>query len=65
MYIQHGNYFTVYSNLKRLRVKKGDKVITGMPIGKIASNNEGKSVLRFFIFNNSNKQNPAHWIYKM
>ncbi|MGB1268852.1 MAG: murein hydrolase activator EnvC family protein [Flavobacteriaceae bacterium] len=65
VYIQHGNYFTVYSNLKQLRVKKGDKVLTGMPIGKIASNNEGKSVLRFFIFNNSNKQNPAHWIYKM
>ena len=65
IYVQHGNYFTVYSNLKRLRVKKGDKVTTGMPIGKIATNNEGKSVLRFFIFNNSNKQNPAHWIYKM
>lgn len=65
VYIQHGNYFTVYSNLKNLRIKKGDKVITGMPIGKIATNNEGKSVLRFFIFNNSNKQNPAHWIYKM
>ena len=65
VYIQHGNYFTVYSNLKNLRIKKGDKVITGMPIGKIATNNEGKSVLRFFIFNNSKKQNPAHWIYKM
>lgn len=65
VYIQHGNYFTVYSNLKQLRVKKGDRVSTGTPIGKIATNNEGKSVLRFFIFNNSNKQNPAHWIYKM
>ncbi|MGB0896423.1 MAG: murein hydrolase activator EnvC family protein [Flavobacteriaceae bacterium] len=65
VYIQHGNYFTVYSNLKQLRVKKGDKVATGMPIGTIATNNEGKSVLRFFIFNNSSKQNPAHWIYKM
>ena len=65
VYIQHGSYFTVYSNLKQLYVKKGDKVSTGMPIGKIATNNEGKSVLRFFIFNNSNKQNPADWIYKM
>jgi septal ring factor EnvC (AmiA/AmiB activator) len=65
VYIQHGNYFTVYSNLKQLRVKKGDRVTTGMPLGKIATNNEGKSVLRFFIFDNSNKQNPAHWIYKM
>ena len=65
VYIQHGNYYTVYSNLKHLRVKKGDKVSTGTPLGKVATNNEGKSILRFFIFNNSSKQNPAHWIYKM
>lgn len=65
VYIQHGNYYTVYSNLKHLRVKKGDKVSTGTPLGKVAANNEGKSILRFFIFNNSSKQNPAHWIYKM
>lgn len=65
VYIKHGNYLTVYSNLKNLNVKKGDKVQTNSPIGKVATNSEGKSTLRFFIYKDTSKQNPANWIYKM
>ena len=65
IYIKHGNYLSVYSNLKKLFVKKGDKVGRNTPIGKVATNSEGKSILRFLLYKNSQKQNPAHWIYKM
>jgi len=65
VYIKHGNYLSVYSNLKKLFIKKGDKVTRNTPIGKVATNSEGKSILRFFLYKNSQKQNPAHWIYKM
>jgi len=65
VYIKHGNYLSVYSNLKILFIKKGDKVNRNTPIGKVATNSEGKSILRFFLYKNSHKQNPAHWIYKM
>jgi len=63
--IRHGNYLTVYSNLKGLYVKKGDKVNTNSPIGKVAVNGEGKSIFRFLLFKDNSKQNPANWIYKM
>jgi len=65
VYIKHGNYLTVYSNLKNLYVKKGDKVQTNSPIGKVATNSEGKSTIRFFLYKDTSKQNPANWIYKM
>jgi len=65
IYIRHGNYTSVYFNLKNIYVKKGDKVSTNTPIGKIGTNIAGKHTLSFYIFKDGNKQNPAHWIYKM
>jgi len=65
VYIRHGNYLTIYSNLKNIYVKKGDKVTTNTPIGKIGANIEGKNILSFFVFKDGNKLNPAQWIFKM
>ncbi len=65
VFVLHGNYRTIYQNLKSLSIKKGQKVKTGTPIGKVAENSEGKSVFKFLIFKDETKQNPASWIYKM
>lgn len=65
VFIKHGNYLSIYSNLKNLYVKKGDKVSTNFPIGKVATNSEGKAIVKFLLYKNSTKLNPAHWIYKM
>ncbi len=65
VFVIHGNYRTIYQNLKNLYVKKGEKIKTGSPIGKVAVNSEGKSVFRFLIFKDNKKQNPADWILKM
>ncbi len=65
VFIEHGNYYTIYQNLKNLYVRKGQKVKTNSPIGKVAENIEGKSIFKFLIWKDGTKQNPAHWIYKM
>jgi septal ring factor EnvC (AmiA/AmiB activator) len=64
--IQHGNYFTVYKNLSKILVKKGDRVTTKQPIGEVLTNKaSGEALLQFSIFKNGSTQNPAYWINKM
>ncbi|MDC8001671.1 peptidoglycan DD-metalloendopeptidase family protein [Aequorivita todarodis] len=66
VFIQHGDYISVYSNLATVSVKKGDKVSTKQKIGTVAkSPTEGKTVLKFYIYQNKTKINPADWIYRM
>ena len=38
--VQHGEYFTLYSNLSEVFVKAGDKLITRQPIGRIQTSDE-------------------------
>jgi len=64
--IQHGNYVTVYKNLSKVYVKKGDNVTTKQEIGQVFTNPSNKeTILSFSIFKESATQNPANWIYKM
>ena len=64
--IQHGNYFTVYKNLSKIYVKKGEKVTTKQDIGEVlTSRSSGETVLSFLVFKGLETQNPSHWVYKM
>ncbi|WP_317194708.1 murein hydrolase activator EnvC family protein [Aequorivita echinoideorum] len=66
VYIQHGDFITVYSNLGTVSVKRGDKVSTKQNIGTVANSpTEGKTVLKFYIYKNTTKMNPADWVYRM
>lgn len=66
VFIQHGDYITVYSNLETVSIKKGDKVATKHVIGKVAkSTTAGRTILKFYIYRNNTKINPADWIYRM
>ena len=66
VFIQHGDYISVYSNMATVSVKKGDKVSTKQTIGTVAkSATEGRTVLKFYIYQNKTKINPADWIYRM
>lgn len=62
--IRHGKYLSVYSNLREVVVKKGDKVTTKQNIGTVYTDyDEGnKSVLKFQIWKESTKLNPELWI---
>ena len=64
--IRHGNYITVYKNLGKLYVKKGDKVKAKEAIGEVFTNQQtGKTEIQFSIFNNVKGLNPKGWIYQM
>jgi septal ring factor EnvC (AmiA/AmiB activator) len=64
--IRHGNYVTIYKNLSKIYVKKGDKVSTKQAIGEVYTNPfSGETVLGFVISKDSSIENPANWIYKM
>ncbi|WP_310991576.1 murein hydrolase activator EnvC family protein [Aequorivita marina] len=66
LFIQHGDYISVYSNLATVSVKKGEKVSTKQTIGTVAkSPTEKRTVLKFYIYKNKTKINPADWIYRM
>jgi len=60
--IMHGEYFTVYSGLKDVIVKKGQKVITNQEVGKLLVNSEGVSELRFEIHRNGAALDPKTWL---
>ena len=62
--IKHGEYFTVYSNLDNVYVKKGDKVTTKEFIGKVHTNLDGNTELHFQIWKGKTLQNPSTWILK-
>ncbi|MCR5861211.1 peptidoglycan DD-metalloendopeptidase family protein [Flavobacterium sp. J372] len=63
VYIQHGDYLSLYMNLASINVKTGDKVSTKENIGTVAmSPATGKAVLKFFIFQNTTNLNPESWI---
>jgi septal ring factor EnvC (AmiA/AmiB activator) len=66
VFIQHGDFFTVYQNLSSVNVSVGDKVGTKQSLGKIRTNGDtGKTVLKFLILQNTNYNNPASWLYNM
>jgi septal ring factor EnvC (AmiA/AmiB activator) len=66
VFIQHGDFFTVYQNLSSVNVSVGDKVSTKQSLGKIRTNGDtGKTVLKFLILQNTNYNNPASWLYNM
>lgn len=63
--IRHGEYFTVYSNLEDVIVKRGDKVKTKQSIGTVHTNmTEGKTELHFELLKEQNRQNPSNWLSK-
>ena len=60
--VSHGEYFTVYSGLKDVFVKKAQKVITNQEIGRVLVNSEGISELRFQIRKNTLALDPLTWL---
>lgn len=60
--IKHGEYFTVYTGLKEISVKKGQRITTNQEIGKVLSNSDGISELRFQIRKNFDALDPQEWL---
>jgi murein hydrolase activator len=62
VFIKHGKYFTVYSNLSSADVQRGQTVKTGQVIGKAGANDEGQGEVDFIIMKESNNVNPEQWL---
>lgn len=60
--IRHGEFLTVYTNLKKVSVKVGDSVKLQQEIGEVYTDNNGKAVMNFQIWRENVLQNPQHWI---
>lgn len=60
--IRHGEYLTVYSNLSQVYVARDQKVKAKDRLGKIETNDTGKSVMNFQIRKGSAILNPSGWL---
>ncbi|MBR5892906.1 MAG: peptidoglycan DD-metalloendopeptidase family protein [Bacteroidaceae bacterium] len=60
--VEHGKYMSVYCQLDKIHVKKGDKVKAGTIIGNVARNASGHTRLLFQLYIDRKKVNPANWL---
>lgn len=60
--IQHGRYFTTYSNLSGVAVRKGQEVKTGQVLGRVAANFDGVGAIDFYISNETSNYDPEKWL---
>ncbi|MDR3679751.1 MAG: peptidoglycan DD-metalloendopeptidase family protein [Flavipsychrobacter sp.] len=65
--VNHGQYFTVYSGITNVTVKKGDKVKMKQSIGTVMANDDGVPMIHFELWkvagnNSSSPVDPATWI---
>lgn len=62
--VRHGNYLTIYTNLKEVYVKPGDKVETGDELGKIFTDTADGNLtqLQFQLWKETTKLNPELWL---
>jgi septal ring factor EnvC (AmiA/AmiB activator) len=61
--LQHGKYFTSYSNLSSLSVSKDQEVKAGSMLGKSGISIDGEGILIFSIMNDKTvQQNPESWL---
>ncbi|OOG70182.1 murein hydrolase activator EnvC [Flavobacterium sp. A45] len=60
--LQHGDFFTIYQNLSSVNVSKGDNVSIRQSLGKIKTNGDGRTILKFAITQNTTYTNPRSWL---
>ena len=62
VYVQHGDFITVYYNLSSVNVSKGDKIKENQVIGKIFTDGNGKTAIKFSVLQNDVFLNPQSWL---
>ncbi|MEZ5041026.1 MAG: peptidoglycan DD-metalloendopeptidase family protein [Saprospiraceae bacterium] len=59
--LQHGEYYSVYSNLEDTFVKRGEQIKASQKIGKVSNE---KPELHFEIWREKQRLNPVYWVNK-
>lgn len=61
--IVHGEYFTVYANLRSVSVARGQKVTTKQSLGTVATDSStGETVVHFEVYKVKDPTNPKMWL---
>lgn len=61
--IQHGEYYTAYSNLKSVSVSPGQKIATKQTLGTVATDSStGEAILTFSLYKAKTPVNPKIWL---
>jgi septal ring factor EnvC (AmiA/AmiB activator) len=62
VFVQHGDFYTVYAKLKNVNVRPGQKLKARETIGVVATDGDGVSEVNFQIWKNTSKLNPESWL---
>jgi len=66
VYIQHGNYISLYNNLDKVYVTKGQEVVLKQSLGTVFTDKvTGKTVMKFQVWKDTTRQNPTYWLARM
>jgi septal ring factor EnvC (AmiA/AmiB activator) len=60
--VRHGDFLTIYQNLSTVNVRVGDKVSAKETLGKIRTDADGRTVLKFMISQSNTLFNPVTWL---
>ncbi|MDB5130577.1 MAG: peptidase [Mucilaginibacter sp.] len=61
--IEHGEYYTAYSNLKSVSVSPGQKIGTKQTLGTVATDSStGEAILTFSLYKAKTPVNPKIWL---
>ncbi|WP_350284148.1 peptidoglycan DD-metalloendopeptidase family protein [uncultured Croceitalea sp.] len=66
VYLRHGNYISMYYNLSKIYVRKGDKVVAKEVLGEIYTNRfDNSTKLKFYLYQDTKRLNPEDWVYRL
>jgi murein DD-endopeptidase MepM/ murein hydrolase activator NlpD len=60
--VKHGEYYTMYSKLKVVSVKSGDKVKAKQVLGQVYTNKEGVAEVHFETWKGLQPMDPSSWL---
>lgn len=61
--LKHGDYYTVYSNLTELEVKRNEKVASRQVLGKVSTDRiTNTSMVHFEVWREKKRLNPILWV---
>lgn len=63
VFVRHGDYMTVYGNLDKVYVKKGQKVSFKQKLGRIHTYPNGNTTIKFTVSQNLTTLNPEKWLH--
>lgn len=63
VFVRHGDYITVYGNLDKVYVKKGQKVAFRQKLGRVHTYLSGSTTIKFAVSQNLITLNPEHWLH--